>query len=132
VNLRVAPCVASDSTQMRPALAFNYLPTLCQPNACTGNFLSVQTLEHPNTSLASAGSIPMPLSLTANSHPSAVLSAETSIMGAALPLYLMELPSRFWKICFSIASLATTVGNGSEVTVAPLVELPCGAIAASG
>jgi hypothetical protein len=62
----------------------------------------------------------MPLSLTANSHPSAVLSAEMWIVGAASPLYLMELPIRFWKICVSMASLATTVGNGSEVTVTPL------------
>jgi hypothetical protein len=37
----------------------------------------------------------MPLSLTANSHPSAVLSAEMWIVGAASPLYLMELPIRF-------------------------------------
>ena len=38
----------------------------------------------------------------------------------SLPRYLIELEMRFWKSCISMTSSATTVGNGSEVTVAPL------------
>jgi hypothetical protein len=33
-------------------VAFNYLPAECEPNACTGNFLSVQTLEHAEYELS--------------------------------------------------------------------------------
>jgi hypothetical protein len=46
VNLKVAPRPVSDSTQMLPPLTFNYLPAECESNTGTGNFLSVETLEH--------------------------------------------------------------------------------------
>jgi hypothetical protein len=89
VNLKVAPRPVSDSTQMRPPWRSTTFLQSANPMPVPGISLPCRRLNMPNTSLASAGSIPMPLSLTENSHPSAVLSAETWTVGAVSPLYLM-------------------------------------------
>ena len=70
VNLNVAPRPASDSTQIRPPWRSTTFLQIARPMPVPGISLPCRRLNMPNTRSASCGSMPIPLSRTANSHPS--------------------------------------------------------------
>src|ERR1019366_6126517 len=66
VNLKVAPAPGSDSTQIRPPLRSTIFLQSARPMPVPGISFPCKRLNMPNTRLVSRGSIPIPLSLTAN------------------------------------------------------------------
>ena len=105
------------------ALALDDFLAKRQTDASPGNFAPMQAFEHAEHAFGVLRFDTDSVVPHREQPPSRDLSAETWILGVSSPRYLIELEMRFWKSCISRTSSVTTVGSGSEVTMAPLCSM---------